>query len=290
MPFFQRESAMKKWRFRVNWKVQVVLLSVLILWLVVPVGAYNHSIKFFLGLWVYVGIFLYLKRRYRNKSGVLIATLLALPVVIVYGLIYLFVVNSYLTLPSSFAPLVGIAFGLAIFRFNKITKTLVSFLLLCVTLWVVLYGYDYWKHKVAFGTFTGKVEKEVSPEFYFVDSRNRIIDGESFGNKMVIFDFWTTSCAICIKKFPLLESYYVKHLNNPNVEIFAVNIPIKRDTIGEAESIIRNRGFTFPLLFTPNDSLYKSFGVIVVPTVVVIGADKKIIYRGELEGIKRLGL
>jgi len=55
-----------------------------------------------------------------------------------------------------------------------------------------------------------------------------IINKENFQvnlnkNKIVVLDFWTTSCSVCFSKFPALEDTYIKYKNDPNIEIYSVN-------------------------------------------------------------------
>jgi thiol-disulfide isomerase/thioredoxin len=281
---------MKEWKLFNNWKLRVFVTSFLVVLLIVPVGAFSHLVKFVISFWTYVALFCFFREKFAKNSTFIIAVYLALPVVILYVPIYLFIVTSYIALPSSIAPILGIGFGLILFNFNRIGIVILSILALCGTCWIIVEGYDKWIHRVGYGTYTGEVNEELTTKFYLTDIENNTRDIVSYRGQMIILDFWTTSCAPCYKTFPLFESYYIKHQNNPKIQFLSVNIPIERDTVGEAEKIIRSRGYTFPVLYAANDSAYKSLGVFGVPTVIVIDTNQRIVYRGGLDGIKRLGL
>ncbi|MBC7525557.1 MAG: TlpA family protein disulfide reductase [Flavobacterium sp.] len=68
-------------------------------------------------------------------------------------------------------------------------------------------------------------------------------------DKIVVLDFWTTSCGICFKKFPDLEIEYQKYKLNKNVKIYAVNVPIKGDKFDDTIKILDSIGYTFPKLY-----------------------------------------
>ena len=107
-------------------------------------------------------------------------------------------------------------------------------------------------------------------------------------NKIVIFDFWTTSCGVCFRKFPILQEEFVKYKNTPGIEFYAVNIPLKRDSIGAAKRIISEYPYTFPVLYAKSDSLAKLFKVFAYPTVIIILNGEEIIFRGNIEGIDEI--
>lgn len=93
-----------------------------------------------------------------------------------------------------------------------------------------------------------KAEKNIPfPKVEFIDK-----EGKSFvinQNKIVILDFWSTNCGICFKKFPELEKIYLEYKNNPNIEIYAVNVPLKNDNFNKTKKILDSIGYTFPKIY-----------------------------------------
>lgn len=68
-------------------------------------------------------------------------------------------------------------------------------------------------------------------------------------DKIIVLDFWTTSCGICFKKFPELEQIYQKFKLNKRVEIYTVNVPIKKDKFEKTIKILDSIGYEFPKLY-----------------------------------------
>lgn len=67
--------------------------------------------------------------------------------------------------------------------------------------------------------------------------------------KIIVLDFWSTSCGICFKKFPDLEKTYQRYKSNNEVEIYTVNVPIKGDEFNKTINILDSIGYTFPKLY-----------------------------------------
>ena len=103
--------------------------------------------------------------------------------------------------------------------------------------------------------------------------------------KFIVLDFWNTGCGVCFKKFPKLEHYYARYKYNPNVKFFAVNSPLRRDTVGQAAATIQKYGYTFPVLYAENAVVNSAFNVHSFPTVIIIDSAQRIVYRGNLDGI-----
>lgn len=76
-------------------------------------------------------------------------------------------------------------------------------------------------------------------------SKNVVLQSD----KIIILDFWSTSCGICFEKFPDLEATYNKYKNNSKVEIYAVNFPLKNDHFEQSIKILDSIGYKFPQLF-----------------------------------------
>lgn len=66
------------------------------------------------------------------------------------------------------------------------------------------------------------------------------------------------------------------------MKIFAVNIPLSVDTIGEAAARIGSKGYEFDNLFALEHAASDSFQVSRYPTVVFIDKNSKIRYLGNL--------
>jgi thiol-disulfide isomerase/thioredoxin len=152
------------------------------------------------------------------------------------------------------------------------------------SLWVTGSGYDSWANKAYYGSYSGVVNEEIAP-FTLVTADGQTVSSTSMKGKYVVFDFWNTGCGVCFRKFPQLQQYHTQYQQNPKVKFFAVNIPLSRDTPGDATDIIASKGYTFPTLFAEDQSLASLFKVSSYPTVVIMDPSQHVIYRGMLDGI-----
>jgi thiol-disulfide isomerase/thioredoxin len=107
-------------------------------------------------------------------------------------------------------------------------------------------------------------------------------------NKIIVLDFWSTSCGICFAKFPDLERTYLKYKNNPNVAIYAVNVPLKNDVFNKTTKILDSIGYRFPKLYAKSDKEMKdSLNIVAFPHLLIL-KNGKIRYDGILETDKKV--
>lgn len=105
-------------------------------------------------------------------------------------------------------------------------------------------------------------------------------------SKTYVFDFWNTTCGVCFKKFPEFEELYLQYKENPNVELYSINVPIKRrDTFNKTVDLVKKLDYEFPTLFlAPEDvrNLEQEYGIKSFPHVLVI-KNNQITYSGQIE-------
>jgi thiol-disulfide isomerase/thioredoxin len=194
---------------------------------------------------------------------------------------------TLISLPDLFIHCLGILIGWLYNKTNRLIGVAITAIAFCFVLYMFFEGYNRWTNKLSFGSFTFIVSEEV-PKFILINSNGFDFTNKDLSNKLVIFDFWTTSCGVCFKKFPLVQEKFDKYKNTPDIEFYSVNIPWKRDSIGKAEKIFSKYSYTFPRLNANSDSLAKIFKILVYPTVIIIRNGEEIIYRGNIEGIDEI--
>lgn len=192
---------------------------------------------------------------------------------------------TLVSLPDVLSNVLGVLCGYLCFRvFRKLSYFVVSLGLISTFLlsWV---GYDYWLHLLNFGSFTGRtVATPIPATFVVFDESGVRITGPDLANKITVLDFWHTRCGVCFEKFPQLQLAYDGYQHNSKVMVLAVDKPIEEDEPGEAFRVIRERGFTFPVVIPEDEHLPEKLGVIFYPTTFVIDSDLRIIYKGDLRG------
>jgi len=137
------------------------------------------------------------------------------------------------------------------------------------------------------GTWSGRINNSVPASKGFITEVNDTLMVNSLNpEKILVLDIWSTSCGVCFKQFPLLESIYNKYKDNDQVIITAMNVPIKRDTARQALNMIRNRNYTFPVSYTYN-GLDTALNVYAYPATIVIH-NNRVIYRGDLKSVEKV--
>jgi len=129
---------------------------------------------------------------------------------------------------------------------------------------------------------------ESAPTIILKDDTGNSIRLDTIKNKIIVLDFWSTSCGSCIKSFPEFEKISNEYKNNATVDFYIVNIPNKRDTLGEAKQIVLNRNVKANSLYAENTSILDSLNFDGFPHLIIL-KNAKIRYSGGLninKGIK----
>jgi thiol-disulfide isomerase/thioredoxin len=197
--------------------------------------------------------------------------------------------DTLFTLPDALLQYLGIAFGFMFVTFQKSFRIFTTVFGFSIAFLMFYAGYDLWLHKLDFGTFTGKVEAHNLPtKFEAFDESKSLVSEINFKNKIVLLDFWTTSCGACFRKFPKLQEAYEKYRSDPSIMVVAVNAPIQEDKAGQAFQMIREREYSFPVVVTKEENLAEKFGVQAYPTTFVISQNGNIVFKGSIEGALEL--
>jgi len=168
-------------------------------------------------------------------------------------------------------------------------KFLPVFLSICFVVFMFFQGWDYWIYRINHGTFTGRVQAFNLPvKFEALGEQNEIVTDENFRNKIVLLDFWYTGCGVCFEKFPQVQAAYDRYKDDPSVAIFAVDKPIEEDTPGQAFQVIKDEGYSFPVVIVKDEELPKKFGVKYYPTTFVIDRSGQIVFKGDIAGAVKM--
>lgn len=190
--------------------------------------------------------------------------------------------SALVSLPDAFMHMLGIALGYLFSEKHRAIAVISSVAGLILVLLMYFYGYNQFIQHLK--SHYSKVE-EVAPSFVLTTLQNERLTNADFRNRLLVLDFWTTSCSPCFRDFPRLQQMYDTCRTREDTRISAVNVPISGDSAGEARFKLTNLGYTFPLIVATNDSLVRSLRVISYPTVLMIQNGGRIIYRGDLDGV-----
>lgn len=145
---------------------------------------------------------------------------------------------------------------------------------------------DLWVHKIEYGNWTGNVTSSKVIPFSFSDKTGEIVNQDSLKGSVVLFDFWFINCGPCWRKFPKLQEIYEKYSTHADVQIYAVNRPMKRDEPGSLFSTIEEKNYTFPVL-KGNQKDLDALGVYKYPTVMLLDKNGLIVFMGEHDEVEK---
>lgn len=198
--------------------------------------------------------------------------------------IYLYLLGQYTYAPILLIYFLGVISAYFYAQSKKSTKLLPFILSSCFLVFMVFQGWEPWRHYRNFGTFTGKVLYNLPIKFEAFDEQKNLTADNNFQNKIVLLDFWTTTCGVCFEKFPQLQTVFEKYRGDSSVMILAVNKPIEEDKPNQAFEMIREEGYSFPVVVTKDEDLAEKLGVKGYPTTFVINRNGQIVYKGDIEG------
>jgi peroxiredoxin len=122
-----------------------------------------------------------------------------------------------------------------------------------------------------------------APDVTFISLAGDKVSTQSLRGKVVMVNFWATSCTTCVKEMPRMVETYNK-FKGQGLEFVAV--AMNYDPPNYVLNFTETRKLPFTVALDSGGDLAKSFGdVSMTPTTFVIGKDGKIIkrYVGEPE-------
>jgi thiol-disulfide isomerase/thioredoxin len=116
-------------------------------------------------------------------------------------------------------------------------------------------------------------------ELTFTDaiSGNEVSVQKDLKGKIVVVDFWATWCPPCVRAMPEMKKLYTRY-KSKGVEFIGVSLDVPEAEGGLAalkEFVSKNK-IEWPQYHQGSGGLSKRWGITMIPTVFVIGADGKI--------------
>lgn len=133
-----------------------------------------------------------------------------------------------------------------------------------------------------FGTLSF-LKRDVIPDVTFVTLQGKKITSQDLRGKVVMINFWATSCTTCVKEMPQMIDTYNKYKSD-GLEYVAVAMAY--DPPNYVLNFVETRKLPFTIALDTKGELAKSFGnVQLTPTTLVVGKNGEIIkkYVGEPE-------
>ena len=127
------------------------------------------------------------------------------------------------------------------------------------------------------GGYAAVTQQAKVPDVTFVSLKGDKISTDSLRGKVVMVNFWATSCTTCVKEMPQMVDTYNK-FKGKGLEYVAV--AMSYDPPNYVLNFTETRQLPFTVALDPAGDLAKSFGdVALTPTTFVIDKNGKIIKR-----------
>jgi peroxiredoxin len=114
-----------------------------------------------------------------------------------------------------------------------------------------------------------------APNFVLTDLEGNEVMLSDLKGKGVFLNFWGTWCKPCEREMPYMQNQY-QVFKDQGVEILAVNI---QETNVAVERFINRHGLTFPILLDKNDQVRQAYGIVPLPTTILIDENGKILKK-----------
>lgn len=271
--------------------ILVAYLTLHIVLVIIGQVSPNRNFTFIFGFLLFFGFTIcYIKQFNENNATWEILFVLIMIRLLLLGGYDLYVAITELgNLPDLILHLLGIISGFLYLRLEGSLRLLPFLISLTLAaLFIFFQGWDYLAHYYNFGTFTGKINAyRLSQKVEGIDRQNAKIINQLFENKIVLLYFWITTCELCFKKFPQVQAAYDKYKNDPSVAIYAINKPIE-DKPNQAFEMIKEKGYSFPVVIPTDKKLPEKFGVKGYPTTFVIDRQGMIVFKGDIAGAVKM--
>lgn len=130
---------------------------------------------------------------------------------------------------------------------------------------------------IGFGAYATVSKREVAPQLTFLSIKGDKITPESLKGKVVMVNFWATSCTTCVAEMPKMVDTYNK-FKGQGMEFVAV--AMNYDPPNYVLNYAKTRQLPFKVALDTDGSAAKAYGnVAMTPTTFVIGKDGKILKR-----------
>lgn len=136
---------------------------------------------------------------------------------------------------------------------------------------------------LAVGAYFSMTKQEVIPDVTFVNLQGKKFTSQDLRGKVVMINFWATSCTTCVKEMPQMIATYDKYKKD-GLEFVAVAMAY--DPPNYVLNFVETRKLPFTIALDTQGELAKSFGnVQLTPTTFVVDKKGRIIkrYVGEPE-------
>lgn len=238
-------------------------------------GVFETINRFFVGC---LAIFLLCLLAYSNKKRFienLINLMFVLsPMIIIYT--QSLIDGSHFFYPIFLIPFIVLVIFLCIA--SMIKNNFFRFGVGVLAFWLLAYvGFRNYINKVSGEKFSA--DKAVVKLFPLISSNGDTIRLEKdMAGKIVVLDFWHSSCGACFNEFPKLQALNDKYASDNSIHFATVNVKLPKDTVNQFKAMISEYRFNkYRTQLGINDNEWE---IEAYPTTLVIDKKGRIRYKG----------
>ena len=121
------------------------------------------------------------------------------------------------------------------------------------------------------GEGTQAPEPQLAPDFTVYDKDGSTVNLSDFRGKPVVLNFWASWCGPCRKELPDFDAASQELAGE--VQFLMVNMTGGRETKEQAEALIRQEGYSFPVYYDLDQDAAITYGVTSLPTTLFLDAE-----------------
>lgn len=119
-----------------------------------------------------------------------------------------------------------------------------------------------------------EAQRTAAPDFTAYDADGNAVQLSDYFGKPLVLNFWASWCGPCKSEMPAFQQAYEQE---DGVQFLLVNMTGGRETQADAEALLEEEGYTFPVLFDLDLDAAMTYGVTALPTTYFLDAEGNLV-------------
>lgn len=190
--------------------------------------------------------------------------------------------------PEFLFHILGIFLAYATFRMKAYIRCFFFLFGFMASIYMVMFGFNYWFNYVSNGNFTGKVIEHFNKtELVLFDREGKQINLNYKKERYLILNFWTTACGYCIQEIPEINKLFDSLSDQNDIMLYGICVDYNNDA-EQAFKILGLKGAKYPnFMLKKNPDLLQQMKIKYYPTILIVDTrNNDIICRGNMEVVQ----